>query len=83
MKATKTVLVAATATKIATAGVNPNCLVQTALTDLFLGESAALTSDSATSFKYGSIATPVAIPLQGDLWAISATGGNVYVLQPE
>lgn len=76
----KTTLTAATAAKVATGGVGTVVIVETAaLTDLYLGGDSGLTSDGATSFKVRT-ATPYTIPLEGELWAISAAGGAMYVL---
>lgn len=83
MKATRTTLVAATATKIADSGVNTTGVVLTALADLYLGGSSALTSAGANSFGVLAANTPVAIPLTGELWGISAAGGAVSVLQSD
>lgn len=80
MKATKITLTAATATKLATAGVGTNVIIATALTDLYLGDS-TVTSDGTTSFKVGTISLPTSLgPIEGELWGISATGGAVYLL---
>lgn len=76
----KTTLVAATATRIASAGVGgTRVLVKTALTDVYIG-SANVTSDGAAS--YGALAAGVNGPydIEGDLYAISAGGGVIYAL---
>lgn len=79
----KVTLTAATATKIATGGVgNVSCLVKTALTDLCFGGSSALTS--ANGYATGAALTNLSVPIgKDDLWAISAAGGDIYVLYPE
>lgn len=83
MKATKFTLVADTVTKIATGGVESYVQIQTALTDLMLGD-ANVGNDTATSFKFGTIATPVSLgKIQGDLNAFSHAGGVIYVLTTE
>lgn len=82
MKGAK-VAVAATATLLARGGVDTNIVLQTALTDLYLGGS-DVTSNGAASFKFGTVTGPLNLgKIQGDLYGISATTGDVYVLTSE
>ena len=78
----KITLVAATPTKIASGGVgNRSVQIGSALTDLVLGGP---TVTSATGFLVADLDPPIAFDCgRDDLWAISATGGVIYVLYPE
>jgi len=81
--ARKVTLVAATATKIVTGGVGArSVMLKTALTDLCLGESAALTATGG--YAFAAAITNVTVPTgNDDLWAFSTTGGDIFVLYPE
>jgi len=82
MIGSKITLVAATATQITTGGVGSRSVfIESALTDLVLGGP---TVTSATGCLVADLAPGVTFPTgNDDLWAISATGGVIYVLYPE
>jgi hypothetical protein len=79
---TKFTLVAATATKIATGGPGGRSVfIESALTDIVLGGPAVT---SATGCLVADVSPGLTFFTgSDDLWAISATGGTVYVLQSE
>ena len=82
MIGTKITLVAATATKIVTGGVGSRSVfIESALTDVVLGGP---TVTSATGCLVGDLSPGLTFPTgNDDLWAVSATGGVIYVLYPE